>query len=170
VILVTVGNDLPFSRLVQHADAWSEAHPSERVFAQTGRLQPSDHVPEHMDWVEMLAAEQFEHYWAGAKLIVAHAGMGSIITALATAKPIVILPRQARLNEHRNDHQLATAKRFADRPGLFVAWTETDLPGAIDRALESPATSPDDRLPQFAPAEFTDRLRQYILHGRRPRL
>jgi UDP-N-acetylglucosamine transferase subunit ALG13 len=169
VILVTVGNDLPFSRLVQHADAWSKAHPSQQVFAQTGRLQRSDHVPEHMDWVEMLSAEQFEHHWAEAKLVVAHAGMGSIITALATAKPIVILPRQARLNEHRNDHQLATAKRFADRPGLFVAWTETDLPGAIDRALESPV-APEDWLPQFAPAEFTDRLRQYILHGRSPPL
>jgi UDP-N-acetylglucosamine transferase subunit ALG13 len=167
VILVTVGNDLPFSRLVRHADAWSKAHPSERVFAQTGRLQPSDHVPEHMDWVEMLPAEQFEHRWTGAKLVVAHAGMGSIITALATAKPMVILPRQAQLHEHRNDHQLATAKRFAGRPGLFVAWTEADLPGAIDRALESPMAS-EDRLPQFAPAEFTDRLRQYILHGRRP--
>jgi UDP-N-acetylglucosamine transferase subunit ALG13 len=167
VILVTVGNDLPFSRLVRHADAWAKAHPSEQVFAQTGRLQPSDHVPEHMEWVEMLAAEQFEHRWAEAKLVVAHAGMGSIITALATAKPMVILPRQARLGEHRNDHQLATAKRFADRPGLVVAWSETDLPGAIDRALEASVT-PEDRLPQFAPAEFTDRLRQYILYGRRP--
>jgi UDP-N-acetylglucosamine transferase subunit ALG13 len=170
VILVTVGNDLPFSRLVRHADAWSKAHPSEHVFAQTGRLQPSDHVPEHVDWVEMLSAEQFEHLWDKAKLVVAHAGMGSIITALATSKPIVILPRQARLAEHRNDHQLATAKRFADRPGLFVAWAEADLPAAIDRALKSPATPSDDRLPQFAPAEFTDRLRQYILHGRRPPL
>jgi UDP-N-acetylglucosamine transferase subunit ALG13 len=169
VILVTVGNDLPFSRLVQHADAWSKAHPSQQVFAQTGRLQRSDHVPEHMDWVEMLSAEQFEHHWAEAKLVVAHAGMGSIITALATAKPMVILPRQACLGEHRNDHQMATAKRFAGRPGLFVAWTQADLPGAIDRALESPVAS-EDRLPQFAPAEFTDRLRQYILHGRRPRL
>lgn len=167
MILVTVGNDLPFSRLVRQADAWSKTHPLERVFAQTGRLQPSDHVPEHMDWVEILAADQFDHRWAEAKLIVAHAGMGSIITALATAKPIIVLPRQARLGEHRNDHQLATAKRFADRPGLVVAWSETDLPGAIDRALESSVT-PQDRLPQFAPAAFTDRLRQYILYGRRP--
>ena len=168
MILVTVGNDLPFSRLVKHADAWSKDHPDEQVLAQTGRLRPEDYVPRFMEAVETLEPEAFEHTCGEAKLLVAHAGMGSIITALSTGKPIVILPRIARLGEHRNDHQLATAKRFAGRPSLFVAWTEADLPNAIDQALAAPATSPADRLPQFAPADFINRLRGYILHNRRP--
>jgi len=168
VILVTAGNDLPFSRLMRHADAWAKAHPDERILAQTGRLQKSDYVPGSMPWVELLPADRFEHHCGEAKLIVAHAGMGSIITALAAGTPIVILPRLARLKEHRNDHQLATAKRFIGRPGLFVAWREDDLAGAIDQALTAPATSPGDRLAQFAPAGFTDRLRAFILHNRRP--
>jgi UDP-N-acetylglucosamine transferase subunit ALG13 len=168
VIFVTVGNDLPFSRLVEQADIWSKHHPGERVFAQTGSLRPSDHVPQSMEWAERLIAQQFEQRCGEAKLIVAHAGMGSIITALAAGTPIVILPRLARLKEHRNDHQLATAKRFADRPGIFVAWTEADLGTAIERALAAPEASSADRLPQFAPPEFTDRLRAFILHGRRP--
>lgn len=168
MIFVTVGNDLPFSRLVEHADLWAKAHPAEPILAQTGRLRNSDYVPRFMPWVELLPAEQFERHCDEAKLIVAHAGMGSIITALAAGKPIVILPRLAPLNEHRNDHQLATAKRFAGRPGIFVAWTQADLAGAVDQALAAPATSSADRLPQFAPAEFTDRLRAFILNGRRP--
>ena len=166
MILVTVGNDLPFSRLVEHADSWAKAHPAEPMLAQTGRLRNSDYVPKAMEWVEMLPAEQFEHRCGEAKLIVAHAGMGSIITALSAGKPIVILPRMARLKEHRSDHQLATARRFDGRPGVFVAWTEAGLADAIERALTAPRAA--ETLPRFAPAEFTDRLREFILHGRRP--
>lgn len=168
MIFVTVGNDLPFSRLVEHADLWSKNHPGEPVLAQTGRLRKSDYVPRFMQWVERLTAEQFDRHCSEATLIVAHAGMGSIITSLTAGKPIVILPRLARLKEHRNDHQLATARRFATRPGIFVAWTEADLADAIDHALAAPQTSSGETLPRFAPEEFTDRLREFILHARRP--
>lgn len=167
MILVTAGNDLPFSRLMRHADSWAKAHADEPILAQTGRLRKSDYVPRAMEWVELLPADRFQRHCSEAKLIVAHAGMGSIITALAAGKPIVILPRLARLREHRNDHQLATARRFIARPGLFVAWREEELAGAIDQALTAPATSPGDRLAHFAPDEFTDRLRAFILHNRR---
>lgn len=168
MILVTAGNDLPFNRLMHNADLWAKAHPDEPLLAQTGRLERSDYVPSFMPWVELLPADRFEQHCREAKLLIAHAGMGSIITALATGRPIVILPRLARLKEHRNDHQLATAKRFIGRAGLFVAWEEADLADAIDQALTAPATSPVDRLPQFAPAAFTDRLRAFILHGSPP--
>ena len=168
MIFVTVGNDLPFSRLTEHADLWSKSHPGQAVFAQTGQLQASDYVPRFMPWVERLTADEFDRHCSEAKLIVAHAGMGSIITALTAGKPIVILPRLARLKEHRNDHQLATARRFEGRSGIFVAWSEADLGLAIERALTSAETSAASTLARFAPEAFTDRLREYILYARRP--
>ncbi len=168
MILVTAGNDLAFNRLMRHADSWAKAHPDEPMLAQTGRLGRTDYVPTFMPWVELLQANQFEQHCREAKLIIAHAGMGSIITALAGGKPIVILPRLAQLKEHRNDHQMATARRFTGRSGLFVALEESELAVAIAKALTAPATSSADRLPHVAPAEFTDRLRAFILHNRRP--
>ena len=53
------------------------------------------------------------------------------------------MPRLAQLGEHRNDHQRATAERFGQRAGVYLAWEETDLPNAIDAALENPALGPD---------------------------
>jgi UDP-N-acetylglucosamine transferase subunit ALG13 len=43
------------------------------------------------------------------------------------------MPRQASLGEHRNDHQLATAKRFAEQGAVAVAFTEQELVDKLDR-------------------------------------
>ena len=67
-----------------------------------------------------------------AAFVVAHAGMGSILSALSLGKSLVILPRREDLGEHRNDHQRATAERVAERPGVFVAADEAELPGLLD--------------------------------------
>lgn len=166
MIFVTVGSDLAFSRLVEHADLWSRDHPDERVFAQVGRLQPTDYVPGSMEWEELLPADRFDRHCAEARLIVAHAGMGSIISALAAGKPIVVLPRRAHLRETRSDHQFATAERFSKRPGVFVAWTEVELPEVICRATAMPNNARAPSLSEFASCELTDRLREFILRGR----
>jgi UDP-N-acetylglucosamine transferase subunit ALG13 len=163
VIFVTVGSDVPFSRLVRHVDLWSSRHPEEEVLAQVGRLQPTDYMPRSMKWTGMVAADQFDRHCAEARLIVAHAGMGSIISALASRTPIVVLPRSARLRETRNDHQFATAERIADRAGIFVAWGEDELEEVISRALASTDHGSLPLLAESAAPEFTDRLRNFIL-------
>jgi UDP-N-acetylglucosamine transferase subunit ALG13 len=162
VIFVTVGSDTPFSRLIKQVDLWSESHPGESVFAQVGRLASADYVPKSMEWTEMVAADHFDRLCAEARLIVAHAGMGSIISALAAGKPVVLLPRSGKLNETRNEHQFATAERFANRPGIFIARTEGELPQAIGQALNEPTSSSLEVLQPFAPPELTERLRKFI--------
>lgn len=79
-------------------------------------------------------AEEFEDQMSHARLIVAHAGMGAIIAALEHRKPLVLMARKASLGEHRNDHQLATVRRFAGMPGLTVVDDEVQLDTAIHRA------------------------------------
>ena len=78
---------------------------------------------------------------AGADVIVAHAGMGTVITAGRAGKPLVIMPRIEAWGEHTTDHQIATANWLRNKPGIFVADTDADLPGAIEaaRASEGPA-------------------------------
>ena len=65
--------------------------------------------------------------------MIAHAGMGSIITALELGKQIIIMPRRASLGEHRNDHQVATAKQFAAQGRIEVALDETELADKLDQ-------------------------------------
>jgi UDP-N-acetylglucosamine transferase subunit ALG13 len=94
-----------------------------------------------------------------SSLIVAHAGMGSILTALRHKKPILIMPRKASLGEHRNDHQMATAKWLGSRPGVSVAWNEKELQSVLDnhKELNSGAGISD-----FASPELIQNLKSFI--------
>ena len=80
-------------------------------------------------------------------MIVAHAGMGSILTALEYGKPILVMPRRGDLRETRNDHQIATAKRFRELGKVAVAFDEVELARELDRLDE---LKPTERIGQFA--------------------
>lgn len=127
MILVTIGMQLPFDRLIMAMDALAPDL-GEPVIAQIGA---SRFEPHHLEWHGTLEAGEFAKLAAAARLIVAHAGIGSILAALQLGKPIVVMPRRAQLGEHRNDHQLATARQLIDRPGLFVAMDAEELPARI---------------------------------------
>jgi len=163
VIFLTVGSDIPFSRLTGQFDQFCKNNPDQEAFAQVGRLRPGDHQPEEIKWVELLSSSDFSEMVERSTLIVAHAGMGSILTALSTRKPIVILPRAEKLRETRSDHQFATAKRFEDQTGIFVAWTESELEEQISNALTFKANQTMGEFSLYAPPAFTDRIRAFIL-------
>ena len=38
------------------------------------------------------------------------------------------------MGEHRNDHQMATARELTDRPGIKVAWDTGDLASLLAAA------------------------------------
>ena len=101
-IFVTVGTQLPFDRLVRAMDDWAASHPGHEVLAQTG---DGAFVARAIATVRTLSREAFARAVAEADVVVAHAGIGSVLTALDAGKPVVLMPRRADLREHRNDHQ-----------------------------------------------------------------
>jgi UDP-N-acetylglucosamine transferase subunit ALG13 len=129
VIFVTVGAQMPFDRLVRTVDDWAGRVRAE-IFAQIG---PSRLRPRHMAWTRFLAPGDFLAQVGAADLLVAHAGMGSIITALEYGKPLLIMPRRGELGETRNDHQVATAHRFRGLGWVDVAFDEQELVIRLDR-------------------------------------
>jgi UDP-N-acetylglucosamine transferase subunit ALG13 len=133
VIFVTVGSQLGFDRLVGAVAAWARDRREDRVFMQTADTAVDLSGIAHMP---MLTAAEIRRRYDEATLVVAHAGTGSIIECMLRGKPIVVMPRSAALRETRNDHQFATARRFQSRPGVFVAWDESELPALLDRASE----------------------------------
>jgi len=132
MIFVTVGTQLPFDRLVRSVDEWAAEAGETNVFAQTGA---SHYTPSHISSMKFLGVKEFDRKVSQADLLVSHAGMGSIITAMEMSKPIVVMPRLARFDEHRNDHQLATVNRFKKLSNVFVAESEEELGCAINEAL-----------------------------------
>src|SRR5690242_11287058 len=87
-----------------------------------------------MDWVRFTSPAVFREKCQAADLLVSHAGIGNILLAIELRKPIVVMPRRAHLNEHRNDHQLATVKRLKKKAGIAVIYDAADLDEAISHA------------------------------------
>jgi len=132
VIFVTVGTQLPFDRMVQTIDLWAKDK-EEKVFVQLGpKSQEGSFTPNNVEFVDFLPPARVKELCLEADVIVAHAGMGSILTALTYRKPIIVMPRQLKFNEHRNDHQLSTARWMEEVTGVTVAWDSEQLIACLD--------------------------------------
>jgi UDP-N-acetylglucosamine transferase subunit ALG13 len=129
VIFVTIGAQIPFNRLIETID---EIAPSlnEPVVAQT---MSGTYRARNLETMPFLPPDEFNRLFAEARLIVSHAGMGNIISALKLGKPIIIFPRLASLGEHRNDHQMATAMRMNELGYVYVAYDKTQLKALLLR-------------------------------------
>lgn len=140
MIFVTVGNMDPFDRLLQGIDDWIASQSiQETVFAQIGKSQ---YQPKHFQAVRFLTPQEYRRYFEEARFVIAHAGMGSIITAIELSKYIVVMPKRASLGEQRNEHQLATARHFQRYQRIRVAENEHDLPLVVGQLLSSQFDSP----------------------------
>ena len=107
------------------------------------QIGDSAEPPTHIEWHRFLSPDEFQAIATEASVIVAHAGVGSILTALDLEKPIVVMPRRAHLGEHRNDHQLATVESLGSRAAIAVVQDEAELLETLDRLAELEAPSHD---------------------------
>lgn len=159
MIFVTVGSMFPFDRLIQRMDEWAASNGKTEVFAQTGN---GSYAPKNMRYARRVSQAEFAATVARAEVVVAHAGMGTVITAGRAGRPLVLLPRVEKWGEHTTDHQIATASWLREKPGIFVADTDADLPHMIAAALLA-GGSQGARIPDVAAPAFTDRLRAAII-------
>lgn len=156
MILLTVGTQFPFDRLVRAVDDWAVAAGRDDVVGQIG---PSSIATRRVRSFPFMDVDAFKKLQDEAQVIIAHAGMGSILTAMERGTPIVVMPRDHERGEHRNGHQFATATRFQSTPGVYVAMDETELAQRLS-VIETLTAS--GTISRKAPQAFTDRLRHEI--------
>jgi UDP-N-acetylglucosamine transferase subunit ALG13 len=149
VLFASVGSMFPFDRLVKAIDDWAAAHPEVLVEVQIGG---GVFVPRHARHVRMMPPALYQRRIREARLFVAHAGMGSIISAIEAGRPLLMMPRLQALGEHTTDHQLATLAKFGGRPGLHVAEDVPALRVMIDRLLHEGSVAPAPIDPWASPA------------------
>ena len=111
-VVVTLGTaeDYPFRRLVERlvpllapdGDLARRTGLPVDVLWQTG-CTPVGHLP--IAAVPFLSGEKLATAVADADLVVSHAGVGSVLTALAAGHRPVLADRSAALGEFRDDHQ-----------------------------------------------------------------
>ncbi|MEN9501989.1 MAG: hypothetical protein RI964_1274 [Pseudomonadota bacterium] len=144
MIFVAVGTQFAFDRLIRYVDEWAA---TQRV---TGMAQIADgaYQPQHLQWERFMTTAVFNQHLQDAALIISHAGMGNIITALENRKPIIVMNRQHALGEHRNDHQLDGLTWMGKLPGVYTASTQAELIALLERRHELTAAhaAPDTRL------------------------
>lgn len=139
MIFVTVGSELGFERLCRTVDEWAGAS-GHAVFAQIG---PGEWQPQHMKWSRFLARDEFRRRVAASDLVIAHAGMGTILTASEFGKPVLVMPRREHLHETRSDHQVDTARHLAQLGRVHAVEDERALREQLER-LDEVVTSGRD--------------------------
>lgn len=118
---------MPFDRLVRAVDELAPLT-DEEIFAQTNG---GPYKPRNIGYTDSLSATEFDKMFRQARLIVSHAGMGTILSALKYEKPIVVMPRFAFLGEHRNEHQYATAVKMNKMHCVHIAYDNSQLRNLI---------------------------------------
>jgi beta-1,4-N-acetylglucosaminyltransferase len=127
LIFVTVGGMRAFERLVKEMDRIA-GELDEQVVMQLGS---TDYEPKNCDYFRFMPRNDMEEFHAGARVVVCHAGSGSILTTLAHNKPLVLVPRLKRYGEVFDDHQLEIAREMESR-GVTVVYDISNLESAIE--------------------------------------
>ncbi|MFQ9315429.1 PssE/Cps14G family polysaccharide biosynthesis glycosyltransferase [uncultured Dysgonomonas sp.] len=123
MIFVTVGTQIPFDRLIETIDEIAGTI-NETFIVQT---LGNNYQPQHFKTVDFIEPDEFDKIMQKARLIISHAGIGSILSAIEYQKPIIIFPRLASFGEHRNDHQIATAMAINEKGYAYVAYDKKQL-------------------------------------------
>ena len=137
MILVTVGtNEQPFNRLVRAVEA---LEPQELLVVQHGAC---DTPGGKGRWVAFLPFDELAELMRQARLVVAHAGVGSIMLARSCGKRPIVVPRRLHLAEAVDDHQLPMARRLHESGIVELVEDAGRLPeviGAPQRPVASAA-------------------------------
>jgi beta-1,4-N-acetylglucosaminyltransferase len=150
VILGTIGTSAPFERLVS---ALNSLDGDETVLIQAGRTSTPSHRAKLVDF---LPYDELARAVRTARVVVTHAGVGSILLTLSNNKRPVVIPRLRRYGEAIDDHQLEFGRRLADL-GLVTLVEDLDrLPAALDGANHNIRSRPNG-------GGLADALRAYLV-------
>lgn len=150
---------MPFDRLIKAVDQWAYDRKRDDLFAQIGA---GGWKPYSIRHAEFMDPPEFLRLFKAADMIVAHAGMGTILTALQHQKPVIVMPRRASLGEQRNEHQLATARHMSELKGIEVAYGEEELRTKLD---DSDHLFHQARIGAYAQESLQASIRAFI-HGK----
>lgn len=116
-----------------------------------------------IDAVKFLPAADLLSAMCKADLVVAHAGVGSALTAMRSGHTPLLVPRRRFRGEHVDDHQVQIARHLVDR-GIAVACDAEHLTPAITAAAASQCvatkTAPQVVLHQDPPSKVNRLLRR----------
>ncbi len=136
LIFVSVGTDHhPFDRLVEWTESWLESRGDVAdVFIQSGTSAP----PQWARSSAYLGREEMKTLLGDATGIVCHGGPGTIQDARSNGFIPVVVPREAHLGEHVDDHQVAYTGRVAAKGDVKLARSHETFVRLLDQMIAEP--------------------------------
>ncbi|WCO68560.1 glycosyltransferase [Iamia majanohamensis] len=151
-VVVTLGTDHhPFARLVAWVDAWAGAHPDRTCVVQHGTAPPPTHAEGHA----VLDPAVIPGLMARARVVVGHAGPGTVLDARAAGRLPVVVPRLAAQGEVVDDHQVTFGRWMAARGQALCVEDEDALHRHLDAAVADPGAYAVERADGAPPAAVT---------------
>lgn len=126
MIFVTVGGMRAFDRLIRETDRIA-GKIDEKLVMQIGS---TNYKPKSCDYFRFTPVKEIEELYAEARVVVCHAGIGSILTAVKYNKPLILVPRMQSYGEVFDDHQLEIAREMEGR-GVTVVYDISNLESAV---------------------------------------
>jgi UDP-N-acetylglucosamine transferase subunit ALG13/GT2 family glycosyltransferase len=144
LVLVSLGTDHHrFDRLIAWADAWAREHPSVAVLLQHGR-SAAPQVCQGRDYLERDAVEDALRR---AVVVVCHGGPATITEARRHGHLPIVVPRDPRLGEHVDDHQMRFTARLEESGLIRRATGEEQFHTTLDKAIAQPVDFRIDGVP-----------------------
>jgi UDP-N-acetylglucosamine transferase subunit ALG13 len=134
LVFVTVGTDHhPFDRLISWVDGWLAVGDRRRArcVVQCGTSRP----PSVAEWTDYLAFEELQSMIGRAAAVVTHGGPATIMECRRQGIIPLVVPREARLGEHVDDHQTRFAWRVAEQGGIRLVADRGTLWRLLDEGL-----------------------------------
>jgi UDP-N-acetylglucosamine transferase subunit ALG13 len=160
MIFVSVGtNEARFDRLLR---AVAELPLDEELIVQHGHSARIER--DGAELVDFFSFEEMVATILRARVVVTHAGVGSVMVSLANGKCPVVVPRRKSFGEAVDDHQLQLGRRFAaaglvtlvEAPdGLAAALAGEQQPAAIVPSASSLAADLTSFLEHAIPRPLT---------------
>ncbi len=133
MILVTIGTSEPFDRLLRVLETPAR---TEEMVVQCGS---STVHPLHATCVPYLEFDDLVDYMRRSRVVVMHAGAGSVLAALAVGRRPIVVPRLRRYAEAVDDHQLDFARKLESIGLVTLVEDPVNLPRVLATAPEGGA-------------------------------
>lgn len=129
MILVLLGtHELPFTRLLKEVEKLkNEGIIDDEIIVQNGNTHYESDV---LTLKPFVSYEEMEKLVEQARLIITHAGSGSIISGIKKGKVVIAAPRLEKYGEHNDNHQLELAQVFQEQ-GHILVWNDGEILGDI---------------------------------------
>lgn len=144
MILVTLGTQKEqFTRLLEYIE---KSKIKEEIIVQAGYTKFES---KKMKILDFITYKEMEEYIDKARIIISHAGTGSVLTPLKKGKKVIACARQAKYEEHVDDHQLELLEVFVDA-GYVLELNENN---SLDELLKS--------IEKFKPAKYISNTKKF---------